>query len=199
MKHTTMFGWALPTKETILHIPDISTNPNGSKPRSRAKVKGLDKGGEAEEGSGKDPVGEVGISGVGASMAPSGFGGLRLEGMVGSEDSAGEGTSPPAAGEGNRGVMSGERAGGDDRGASGSNAGAAEMVEVCNLSPNGKAREGEHAMKISTSAKKSDQVEAILNDDDEAEKEIIMILICFLKAAINMVERLRFRAFGGRG
>lgn len=65
----------------------------------------------------------------GASIA-SGFGGLRLEGIVGSEESLGASSEPP--GEGNRGVISGESAGngGEDNGGFGSNAGAAEIVEA---------------------------------------------------------------------
>lgn len=58
----------------------------------------------------------------------SGLGGLGLEGMVGSEDSVGE--RSPLPGEGNRGVMSGDKAGGGEEsgGSVGSNAGAAEIV-----------------------------------------------------------------------
>lgn len=53
--------------------------------------------------------------------------------MVGSEDSAGESGTP--TGEGNRGVISGEREGeGEDRGGLGRYAGEAEMVEVCSFS-----------------------------------------------------------------
>ncbi|KAI3829606.1 hypothetical protein L1987_03732 [Smallanthus sonchifolius] len=61
----------------------------------------------------------------------SGLGGLGLEGMVGRDDSLGE--SSPPLGEGNRGVMSGDKAGeGEDSGGDGddddgSNAGAAEI------------------------------------------------------------------------
>lgn len=49
---------------------------------------------------------------------------------MGKEDSLGESSEPP--GEGNRGVMSGDKAGGEAEGASGNNAGAAEIVEVDN-------------------------------------------------------------------
>ena len=82
----------------------------------------------AEE-TGRDPSGENARKGTGASIA-SGFGGLGLEGIVGKEDSLGESSEPP--GEGKRGVMSGDKAGGEAKGASGNNAGAAESVEVDN-------------------------------------------------------------------
>lgn len=81
--------------------------------------------------------------------SPSGFGGLGLEGIMGSEESA-EGVAAPPLGEGRRGVMSGENAGdgecgsgasgrvagavgvvtGDESGASGRDDGAAEMVKT---------------------------------------------------------------------
>ncbi|KAG9457567.1 hypothetical protein H6P81_002075 [Aristolochia fimbriata] len=67
----------------------------------------------------------------GASAEPgpsaSGFGGLRLDGIVGSVP-LGE-TASPGFGDGSRGVMSGDRAG-DEAGTPGSNAGAAEMAEI---------------------------------------------------------------------
>lgn len=66
------------------------------------------------------------MKGPGATIA-SGFGGLRLEGIVGSEESLGASSEPP--GEGNRGVISGD-SGGEDIGGFGSNAGAAEIVEA---------------------------------------------------------------------
>lgn len=55
---------------------------------------------------------------------------------MGNEDSLGESTEPP--GEGNRGVMSGDKAGGEANGESGNNAGAAEIVEVWNCSSSAK-------------------------------------------------------------
>ncbi|KAF3663410.1 hypothetical protein FXO38_10651 [Capsicum annuum] len=69
------------------------------------------------------------MRGPGATIA-SGFGGLRLEGIVGIEESLGASSEPP--GEGNRGVISGESAesGGEDVGGFGSNAGAAEILEA---------------------------------------------------------------------
>lgn len=74
----------------------------------------------------KDPDGET------AEFSPvpaisSGLGGLGLDGIVGNM-SLGEGTMP--LGEGSRGVMSGARSGAEDSGEAGSNAGAAEMVEI---------------------------------------------------------------------
>lgn len=82
-----------------------------------------------------------------AATMSSGFGGLGLEGMMGSEDSVG--ASPSPAGEGNRGLISGERVGeeGEERGGFGSNAGAAEMVEV------GKA-DSEDKVEIKTKTKR---------------------------------------------
>ncbi|KAK3004152.1 hypothetical protein RJ639_019048 [Escallonia herrerae] len=83
----------------------------------------------AEE-NGRDPDGAMTILGPGANMS-SGFGGLGLEGMMGSEDSDGE--SPEPLGEGKRGVMSGERVGtGEDKGAFGKIAGAAEISDIGN-------------------------------------------------------------------
>ncbi|KAF3629977.1 RNA pseudouridine synthase 3, mitochondrial [Capsicum annuum] len=71
----------------------------------------------------------VARSNHGATIA-SGFGGLRLEGIVGIVESLGASSEPP--GEGNRGVISGESAesGGEDVGGFGSNAGAAEILEA---------------------------------------------------------------------
>ncbi|GMN38132.1 hypothetical protein TIFTF001_007369 [Ficus carica] len=75
----------------------------------------------------REPEGGKAIPGPGATTA-SGLGGLGMEGMVGREDSAGERGS--FLGEGNRGVMSGERAGdSEESGGPGKTAGAAEMVE----------------------------------------------------------------------
>ncbi|KAK9281848.1 hypothetical protein L1049_004754 [Liquidambar formosana] len=91
-------------------------------------------------------------SGPGASIS-SGFGGLGLEGMVGTEDSVGESGLPP--GVGNSGVMSGDKAGGEYRGGYGNNAGDAEIVDV------GKASE-ELVMVIKTmTIAKSEHMAAI--------------------------------------
>ncbi|KAK1294367.1 hypothetical protein QJS10_CPA16g01433 [Acorus calamus] len=59
----------------------------------------------------------------------SGLGGLGLEGIVG-RPPAGESAELPAVGEGNKGVMSGERRGGadDEMGMNWYGEGAAEMV-----------------------------------------------------------------------
>lgn len=74
----------------------------------------------------------------GDCTASSGFGGLGFEGMMGSDESDGASGSPP--GDGNRGTISGDRAGDTDgEGASGSNAGAAEMVETLKAGSKGKA------------------------------------------------------------
>ncbi|CAL5427939.1 unnamed protein product [Camellia sinensis] len=78
-------------------------------------------------GSGKDTDGNLSMVGSGASVW-SGLGGLGLEGMVGIEDSEGEGAA--AAGEGKSGVMSGDKVGENEVGR---NEGAAEMVEVGKL------------------------------------------------------------------
>ncbi|KAJ6323777.1 hypothetical protein OIU76_011131 [Salix suchowensis] len=59
--------------------------------------------GDAEE-AGNAPRGEKAEPGPGATT-PSGSGGLGVEGMVGTEDTVGEGSTPP--GEGNSGAMSG--------------------------------------------------------------------------------------------
>lgn len=55
-----------------------------------------------EEAAGNGPNGEKAEAGPGAS----GFGGLGLEGMVGTEEPVGVGTTPP--GEGKSGEISGE-------------------------------------------------------------------------------------------
>ncbi|XP_019056703.1 PREDICTED: uncharacterized protein LOC109116192 [Tarenaya hassleriana] len=96
-------------------------------PRRRAEcTKGMDediKETEEEEKGGADPDGERASSEAGASVpAASGFGGLRLEGMVGmtEEDSDGEGDiSPTGDGVGDT----------EDKGGSGHDAGAADMAD----------------------------------------------------------------------
>ncbi|CAH2057605.1 unnamed protein product, partial [Thlaspi arvense] len=89
---------------------------------------------ESEEEAGRgDPTGEE--SGRGSGDTASGFGGLRLEGIVGiAEDSDGEGDISLEPGVGNRGKVSGDIAGGEaeklqGEGASGKNEGAADMSE----------------------------------------------------------------------
>lgn len=74
--------------------------------------------------------------GPGATTS-SGLGGLGLEGMVGI-DPAGARPLPPA-GDGKRGVMSGDSSG-DEAGPPGSTAGAAEMVDIFSSTPKGDAR-----------------------------------------------------------
>lgn len=113
----------------------------------------------AEE-SEKRPDGGNAITGPGA-ITSSGSGGLRLEGMRGSEDWAGEGP----AGVGNRGVISGDSAddddgliaGGDDRG--GSNVkteGAADITEI------GNCEEAIEAIRTIVIPKKIDHFAAIM-------------------------------------
>ncbi|KAH0828854.1 hypothetical protein HID58_031405 [Brassica napus] len=89
---------------------------------------------ETEEEAGRgDPTGEESSRGSGETA--SGFGGLRLEGIVGmSKDSDGEGDVSLEPGVGNRGDISGDIASGGEaeklEGASGKNVGAADdMVE----------------------------------------------------------------------
>jgi len=55
--------------------------------------------------AGNAPRGEKAESGPGATTS-SGLGGLGVEGMVGTDDTVGEGSTPP--GEGNSGAMSGD-------------------------------------------------------------------------------------------
>lgn len=100
---------------------------NSRKPRKAAKFNGAV---ETEDETGKDPYGVEADSGPGAIIT-SGFGGLRLEGIVGRDDSVGEGAMP--LGVGNKGVMSGDKAGAEATGlgALGKNAGAADIVETC--------------------------------------------------------------------
>ena len=87
--------------------------------------------GDVEEEAGIDPNGEKAEKGPGATKS-SGFGGLRLEGMLGIEDPIGVVTTPP--GDGKSGEMSGESSwkvdgGGFEEG----NAGEAEVVEALGL------------------------------------------------------------------
>ncbi|GLU03424.1 hypothetical protein SLE2022_206260 [Rubroshorea leprosula] len=112
---------------TVPHTPESCIMPNTINPRNKAEFRVPDRARETDEESGKDSDGESTKPGPGASTA-SGFGGLGLAGMVGRDDSAGEGDmSPP--GVGNNGVISGDSAGAEARGASGNNAGAADMLE----------------------------------------------------------------------
>lgn len=99
-----------------------------TKANNKTKFKGHpDEGVETEDDGGIDPDGGKAVS---CPACPgdiaSGFA-VRVEGMVGSDDSEGGSVTPP--GEGNRGVMSGDRAG-ENRGALGKTAGAAEIVET---------------------------------------------------------------------
>lgn len=129
-----------------------------------------------EEESGNDPNGESANTGPGAPIA-SGFGGLGLEGIVGNEESLGESTEPP--GEGNRGVMSGDNAGGEANGESGNNAGAAEIVEVWNCGSSAKLvdtasiKDGIDIEIINNI--KSGHIEAINDEEISAGTEINVI------------------------
>lgn len=110
-------------------IPEGCTKQNTSKPRKTAKFKGPDEVRDTEEQAGKEPDGEIDDpAGPGASTS-SGFGGLGFEGMVGIDDSVGEGA--PTPGVGNNGSISGDKVGGENEGASFKNAGAADIVENC--------------------------------------------------------------------
>ncbi|MBA0785816.1 hypothetical protein Gotri_026577 [Gossypium trilobum] len=76
--------------------------------------------------AGKDPDGEGAKPGPGANIL-SGLGGLGLEGIVGNDDSVGEGAIP--LGVGSKGSISGGKLGEEDRGEVGKNAGAADILE----------------------------------------------------------------------
>lgn len=106
-----------------------SIRRNRSKPSKAAKFIGTV---ATEEEAVKASAGGKAIPGPGASKS-SGFGGPGLEGIVGSEDSVGEGAMVLPPGVGNNGVMSGDRLGADveGKGALGKNAGAADIVENC--------------------------------------------------------------------
>ncbi|KAL4384285.1 hypothetical protein GQ457_15G022220 [Hibiscus cannabinus] len=64
----------------------------------------------------------------------SGFGGLGLDGIVGTDESVGEGATP--LGVGNKGSTSGGKLGEEASGALGKNAGAADIVEYRTCSGN---------------------------------------------------------------
>lgn len=79
--------------------------------------------------TGKGPLdGESAKPGAGATML-SRFGGLGHEGIVGINESVGEGATP--FGVGNKGSIAGGKLGEEARGALGRNAGAADIVEYC--------------------------------------------------------------------
>lgn len=102
------------------------TNEQTIKPRNKITFRGRDEVTGDEWETGRDPDGAKANPGPGATVS-SGFGGLGLDGMVGRDDSAGESGTPP--GEGNKGEISGDKVGEEDRGAPGSNAGAADILE----------------------------------------------------------------------
>lgn len=113
---------------------------NPRKPRKHtARFRGPGELREVAAESGKAPDGDIANTGPAAGSIRSGFGGLGLEGIVGSDDSAGEGTPAPVVGD--TGSMSGDKLGGEDKGASGKNAGAADIVENCTCTRDVKAGE----------------------------------------------------------
>lgn len=124
---------------------------------------------EAEEETGKaDPDGETPVSRAGARKL-SGFGGLGLEGIVGKEESAGDGAMAGSpTGEGNSGVMSGDNELGDGaKRGYGNNAGAADiLLNVCTCVSDGndlvEAKEEKKPMKKILKILKTKEKEAIL-------------------------------------
>ena len=123
--------------QTSPHIPGSCIMQEASNPNNTTKFRGPDGAIETVEDSGKVPDGGKAESGPGATVT-SGFGGLWLEGIVGTDDSDGGTASPP--GEGNSGEMSGDRAG-EYTGAPGKTAGAAEIVETLIFNSDAKANE----------------------------------------------------------
>ncbi|KAJ6431239.1 hypothetical protein OIU84_018683 [Salix udensis] len=86
---------------TSTHQKNTKTDQYAINPTATAKF--IKFRGDAEE-AGNGPRGEKAEPGPGATT-PSGSGGLGVEGMVGTEDTVGEGSTPP--GEGNSGATSG--------------------------------------------------------------------------------------------
>lgn len=137
-----------------------------SKIRKATSFRGWGDATETEDEAGKDPDGGNAKSGPGAAIT-SGFGGLGLDGIVGSDDWVGErGTR---RGEGNNGVISGDRVGEDDdrglSGAPGNNAGAADMVENFSYSTWWFVSEANEEWKTMKTMKNIEQKGAI-NDDN---------------------------------
>ncbi|KAF2287715.1 hypothetical protein GH714_002420 [Hevea brasiliensis] len=113
--------------------------------------------GAAEE-AGNDTSGENAESGPGA-VNSSGLGGLWVEGMVGKDDTVGEGNTPP--GEGRRGAISGDNSWKGDRGGEFCrDAGEVGIVESCELSGVDEERNGK--MIKDKMNDKRNQKEAIL-------------------------------------
>ena len=91
-------------------IPEGCTMQNTSKPRTTAKSKVPGEVRDTEEEAGKEPGGGIDDpAGPGAGTS-SRFGGLGFEGMVGSDDSVGEGAPTPGVGN-NNGSISGDKVG----------------------------------------------------------------------------------------
>ncbi|XP_052170424.1 uncharacterized protein LOC127786802 [Diospyros lotus] len=161
-------------KDNHLYIPESCTNHKAIKPRNTTEFEYPTKPGTSDNGTGKDPDGETSELGPGASIS-SGLGGLGLEGIVGREDWDGTGAAPP--GVGNRGVMSGERAGGEAMGGPGRTAGEAEMVEIGKLDlDSGKASEAENELPMTTitdSIANCGHMGAAINDDEMNECSLL--------------------------
>ena len=106
----------------MTHILKIQIDQYAINPTAIAKF--IKFRGDAEE-AGNAPRGEKAESGPGATTS-SGLGGLGVEGMVGTDDTVGEGSTPP--GEGNSGAMSGDSSWkGDSGGGLVRNGGAVEI------------------------------------------------------------------------
>ena len=108
--------------------------------------------------AGKEPDGESAKSGPGAKIL-SGLGGLGVEGIVGNDESVGEGAIP--LGVGNKGSISGGKLGEEARGALGKNAGAADIVEYFTCTLDEDKAEEKKAMKTMNNIPQGEQREAI--------------------------------------
>ncbi|KAK4418192.1 hypothetical protein Salat_2231900 [Sesamum alatum] len=184
-KHQLAFNYAH-YKAAVTQIPANKTT---------IELKNTGKFSLTEEESGIDPDGANAIPGPGATIA-SGFGGLGLDGIRGIEDSLGERSEPP--GEGKRGAISGDNAGGgEDNGAigSGNNAGAAEIVEAGKFMH--KAGDDENAIKRAVARTiKNGVMESEAINDEEIMKKIKSF---FVKGAeINAVSLMEMNDCGSK-
>lgn len=105
------------------HTPGSNTKHNATDKQRTTPANEFATLGEAATGKAWD--GGNAPLGPGASIS-SGFGGLGLDGIIGSMDASGAAASLP--GDGSSGVMSGDSAGEGERGEDGRSDGAAEMV-----------------------------------------------------------------------
>lgn len=170
---------------------------SATKLSSTTKFRDQDGAIETDEDSGKDfPSDGAKATSCAGARVESGFGGLRLAGMVGSDDSEGGSATPP--GEGNKGVMSGDRAG-EDTGTLGNNAGAAEMVETLVLMFSLDAMANEEQATKTVNIANIDQKEAI--NDDEINCCVIMNRnkMCFPVRERERVNEKRKNLGGMRG